>query len=580
MQSPVVAILWEDWRLSRPEVTWRLALGIVGGAAVMALFAAVAPSKVTKDFGAVIALALVVAPNFIGWLSFLKLNGGVPGFPFYLLYTCPVRTAVLVGVPLAYVTVAPAAIYLVSVLLLRVTFGYPFPLLPVAAWIAALNVVMAAANWSTRNRVVQMLGAMAASVAWIGLANHRLTGEIDWHDSPDQWPALFDFPLTDYGLIGAIGLASFGLTVAAVARQRRGDGRASVVLWTPGAGFLDRLASLFQFPCPTSSSTRAQVWFELRSRGLPLLTIGAALAIVNLLLFAVSGPIDGLLASEFRQYVPCRVDGCFWARPLSMLFAMVSVPAVLTLGANAFGIRATQGRLYASAFEATQPYGTGRLAVVKVLVRSVCLLAALTTVALSIWASGSLISAGEVFGDPVRGGQRLVGGAVGALTRDQQVALAVVASIGLPVWVASWAALGALWTRYPRRLNIAGSLLLLYGAALVLLTRAAPRWNGLGIPLGAIFRATSWVAAAAIVLVTAYLAWRTFAERLLTLGQAWGVVLLSAIFAAAWLTMLRAAGLSLTERPAADALQMLLPALLPLTISVLAPWSYSRVRHL
>ena len=61
---------------------------------------------------------------------------------------------------------------------------------------------------------------------------------------------------------------------------------------------------------------------------------------------------------------------------------------------------------------------------------------------------------------------------------------------------------------------------------------------------------------------------------------AWGVVLLSAIFAAAWLTMLRAAGLSLAERPAADALRMLLPALLPLTISVLAPWSYSRVRHL
>ena len=88
------------------------------------------------------------------------------------------------------------------------------------------------------------------------------------------------------------------------------------------------------------------------------------------------------------------------------------------------------------------------------------------------------------------------------------------------------------------------------------------------------------MAAAVIVFATAYLAWRTFAERLLTLSQAWGVVLLSAVFAAAWLTMLREAGPSLAERPAADALRMLLPALLPLTISVLAPWSYSRVRHL
>jgi hypothetical protein len=478
---------------------------------------------------------------------------------------------------MAYVTLASAAVYLVSVLPLRVTFGHPFPLLPVAAWIAALNLVMAAANWSARNRVVQMLGAMAAAVAWLRLANHRLTGEVDWHDSPDRWPALFDFPLTDYAWIGAIGLASFGLTVAAVARQRRGDGGASV-LWTPGAGFLDRLASLFRLPCPTSSATRAQVWFELRSRGLPLLTIGAALAIVNLLLFAVSGPIDALLAREFREYVSCRVDGCFWARSMSMLFAMASLPAVLILGGNAFGIRAKQGRSYASAFETTQPFGTGRLAVVKVLVRSACLLAALTTVVATMWASGSLTATGEVFGDPLRSGQRVIEGAVGALSRDQQVALAVVVSIGVPVLVAFWAALGALWTRYPSRLHIAGSLLLLYGVALVLLTLAR-RWSGWEVPLGAIVGATSWVAAAAIGFATAYLAWRTFAERLLTLRQTSGVVLLSATFTAAWLTILNAAGLSLADMPATDVARMLAPAMLPVMIGVLAPWSYSRVRH-
>ena len=103
-----------------------------------------------KDFGAAIALILIVLPHFMGWLSMAKLNGGRPGFPLYLLYTRPVRTAVLVGVPMAYLTALPAAIYLVSALLLRVTSGYPFPLLPVAAWIAALNLVLAATNWSTR----------------------------------------------------------------------------------------------------------------------------------------------------------------------------------------------------------------------------------------------------------------------------------------------------------------------------------------------------------------------------------------------------------------------------------------------
>ena len=204
-----------------------------------------------------------------------------------------------------------------------------------------------------------MLGVMTATSAWLFLAMHRLTaveipGSYDW--PPNLWPTLFDFPLTDYALIGAIGLASFGLTVAAVARQRRGDATGGHSLGRRVAGFSDWLVSLFRFPCPTSSATRAQVWFDLKSSGLPLLTIGVALAIVNPLLFAVSGPIDALLS------------GGYYARPFAMLVAMISVLAVLALGVNAFGIRARQGRLYASAFEATQPYGTARLAGLKVLV--------------------------------------------------------------------------------------------------------------------------------------------------------------------------------------------------------------------
>jgi hypothetical protein len=563
------AMLWETWRLTRVEVAWRLALGIVGGTAVLAVFSS--QREVIKDFSAAIALTLIVLPHFVGWLSMAKLNSGRPGFPLYLLYTRPVRTSVLVAVPMAYLTALPSAIYLVSALLLRATSDYAFPLVPVAAWIAALNLVLAATNWSTRNRLIQMLGGMTATSAWLLLAMHRLTaveipGGYDW--PPNLWPTLFDFPLTDYALIGAIGLASFGLTVAAVARQRRGDGLAATPS-TPGAGFWDWLVSLFRFPCPTVSATQAQVWFDLKSAGLPLLTIGVALAIVNPLLFAVSGPIDALLS------------GGYYARPFAMLFAMISVLAMLALGANAFGIRARQGRLYASAFEATQPYGTTRLACLKVLVRAACLLAALVAVGVSVWTSLPLLGDAvfiQMFDEPLSSLQRAIKSAVAALTGYEQLALVVVASISVALTVASLATLAALWARYPRRLNIAGLLFLLYGLALVLLA-LGQGWNGLEIPLGPIFRGTSWVAASTIVLTTGYLLWRGFAEQLLTLRQASGAVLVSAAFGAACLTLLRGTGVSLAGMPAADAVWMLSSALLPLMASVLAPWSLSRVRH-
>ena len=562
MRSPILAMLWETWRLTRSEVAWRFVLGIVGAWTVLSLFAAFGPNRfAVQDFGAAIALVVVVAPHIMGWFSLTMLTGGLPGFPLHLLYTRPIRTAVLVGVPMAYLTIVSAAIYLVSALVLRVTSGYAFPLLPVAAWIAALTVVYLAVNWSTRNPVFLMLAYMPAVAGWILLADHRLNaeeiqGSFDW--PPRLWPTRFDFPLTDYVFIGAIALVSFRLVVARVARERRGDNQA--VPLALDFGFPDQLISLFRFPCPISSATRAQLWFDLKSGGLPLVTIGVVLAILNPLVFAATGLIDALL--------PGAPAGTF-----AVMFAALSVMAVLFFWLNAFGIRWKQGRFYAGAFELTQACRTARLAGIKVLVRSVCLLAALVPVVVSIWASVRLLAPGKG-SEFVRRLQRAVEGAIGALSGDQQVALAVLAAIGIAVLVASAAAIWVFAARYPGRLNIAlGSWLLLH--CLVLLLLGLNGYRGIGL----FVEAARWVDAPLIVFATIYLTWRAFAERLLSLHSAAGIVLVSAGFATAWVVLLRAGGVQLTGISMMNTLGMLTPTLLPLMASVLAPWSLSRIRH-
>ncbi len=108
-------------------------------------------------------------------------------------------------------------------------------------------------------------------------------------------------------------------------------------------------------------------------------------------------------------------------------------------------------------------------------------------------------------------------GAVGALTGYEQLALAVVASVGVAVMVASLAALAALRARYPRRLIIAGSLLLLHGLVLVLLALADTAGIASEFLLDALFGATRWIDAPAIVFATVYVFWSGFAERVLTL---------------------------------------------------------------
>jgi hypothetical protein len=592
LRSPVAAILWETWRVTRVEAAWKLAGGIVGALAVLALSAIFAPDDNAKryedvmDMGAAIAMTLLVLPLLAPWLSLAGLNGGRPGFPLYLHYSRPVRTAVMVGLPMAYLTAMSSAIYLVSALLLRVTSGYAFPLLPVAAWMAALTLVWVAATWSTSNKAIQVNVMMVAVAAAFLVAMFRLTaveipGGYDW--PPRLWATLFDFPLTDYAWIALIGLASFGVTVAGVTRQRRGEGWVEV-LSAPRDGFRDRLINLFRFPCPTSSATRAQVWFDFKSTGLPLLAIGVALGIVILLLGAVSNPIDAATFDGFPADKSCPDRGCFYG-PARMMTALVSISSpliVVFLVGNAFGVRRKHGRSYVSVFEATQAHGAAQLAALKLLVRSACFLAALLAVGVSAWTSLSLLG-DEVFiamwSVPLSSLVRGVTGALAALTGYEQLALAIVAAVGVAVWVAAIAVLGALWTRYSRRATIAASSLLLAGLALALLALVARNGTVSPFVFDAIVAAARWIFFAALLITTAYVFWSGFAERVLTIRYASGAVAMSAAFGAAWLTVLHMVGVQLAGMSATNAISVVSPALLPLMASVLAPWSLSRIRH-
>src|SRR5690606_18071177 len=163
---------------------------------------------------------------------------------------------------------------------------------------------------------------------------------------------------------------------------------------------------------------------------------------------------------------------------------------------------------------------------------------------------------------------------LGGLPAYRLVALALVTFVVVGIVIAARAAFTALRARYPRRVNIAGSVLLFHGLALILLALATRSGFGLEALTGAMFRATPWLVAAAAVLATIYLYWKSLAERLLTLRQLSGAILISAAFLAAGLT-------SGGVQPARmETIAELWPGLLLLMVIALAPWSLSRIRHM
>ena len=258
-----------------------------------------------------------------------------------------------------------------------------------------------------------------------------------------------------------------------------------------------------------------------------------------------------MLRSMRTLHVSCPIGECFYARALPpLILTPFSLFTVLVLGRNAFGIRRKQGRAYVSAFEATQAYGTAQLAVLKLLVQSVCVLAAFIAIAVSCWISLPLLGDAvfiQIWGVPLSSRRSVITDAFAALTGYEQLALAIVAAVGVVIGVAAFAVFGALRTRYSRRASIVSFLLLLYGLALVWLAvgvRVDPE-TASQFHLDVVYGAMCWIAAAAMVFTTVYVCWSGFAERVLTTRYASGAVAISAAFGAAWLTVLHMAGVQL-----------------------------------
>jgi hypothetical protein len=546
LNSPIVAMLWENWRLTRVEAAQRMSLGLLAGATAL---------TVTDD-GATMAFWIVLVAHSFIWFSIAKLNGGKfadgykPGFPFFLLYTRPVSTVMLVSVAMAYDALTCLAMYLASAALLGFVFDKPLPLFSVALVILASHFAYACVQWSTRSRLVQWVGSIPFYLPLFLMLQAKVNSSLE-----------FQFSLAENMFLVLMCVVSFALTVTGVARQRRGDVVSVVPQQKEGTGgYPDWLVNLVRFRCPTSSATRAQIWFELRSSGLPVLAIGLGVAILVFVLFFVSVSIPP-------------------ARYLAVSVTMFCLPVMLFgLGVNAFGIRRKQGRTYASTFEMTQPFGTAQLAALKLFVRTACLLVALVAIGLSVWGSSSFIGAWDAWvpsGSKVDASpgllelRRQIGQEFTGLAWPAFTALAAVASILIAGIVAFQATRPALKARYPRALLVVQWLPAAWGLALVLLTLAIRAGLAPAPLVGNLMTATLWIAGAGMVLGTIYFVWSGLTKRTITLGYACGALALSALFAATGVFGLDGGG----------KIEPYWLALLILMILILAPWSLGRLRH-
>ena len=543
MRAEATAMLWESWRLTHRGMAFGIVIAIVGGSA----FLTVAPDRnlIATLVLLLIAILSLPASRWVG------LERG--GFPFYLGYARPVPTWLLVGVPMAYHAVSCAVLYLIPMIVLRTAFGIPFPLLPVAASIAAIRLVFTTCLWWTHDRTMQKVGLISAGVVVFSVMRRLRPVNLPGNDFPlDRWPDMFAFSLADYGLIAFVVAVAIGVTIVGVERQRRGDDQFSFL--RSGVGVF-RFPAIprwvgfwFQVPCPTSSPIRAQLWLEMKSTGVPVLSIGV--------LLALGIPVLLLAANAYR-----------W--DLAVLFAMLSFFPPVKIGLlSMFRIQRKQGSAYMSAFDATRALGTAQLVGLKIVVTVICILGAWVVIGTSLWFSLPIVSDFTDFGSR----QRSLAATLAGQPGYRLAALVAIASIQLSAVAAFLASVEVFFVLHAKRVMLGASGLGLYVlAAVFAVTRD---WVG-----PSFVETHAWIAAALIPMGAVYVFRRALADRIFTNRQTGAAVLMWAGFATVYLALLAESGMLHSDMPTAFIALMVSLSLGPLAAVALAPWSFGLIRH-
>lgn len=310
MNNPVFALAWESWRLSRRWYLWVLPVAFALDYLIMRQASNLATRPqgrgpvMTEEVAAVLIAPGAFMINFMlaMFATLLAISlGNKSGFPLSFEFRLPVRTSLLVAVPMATLAALCASLYVLPILVVRLVYGVPIPLLPGATLIAALVVILLACGWSTSgssSRTFAMLIGMIVASQLFALLDPVDLGTPRF--VPGQ-PPEFNRNIValgpgEYLLLALVAFGLYALATASISKQRCSE---APVLQLPGVApkktqrpsllpeLLARVSDLVRLPCPTGSPWRAELWLEVQRQVLPILLLSVLVALCVPLLISL-----------------------------------------------------------------------------------------------------------------------------------------------------------------------------------------------------------------------------------------------------------------------------------------------------
>ncbi|QDV27586.1 hypothetical protein [Aureliella helgolandensis] len=377
MNRPLQALLWELWRTSRKELLLVLVsqclfvlLLYVATNYSQALTGKAIDESAAPVFSGIFVLVASVVACFSqsGRNSF---DNRYSGFVFRIGFIRPITTLQLVTVPMLFVILVAPVCYLVPAVLYQACMAYSVPLLVPSLLSACVTSWLVATAWIPTTIVGRVLGLVLFAAVFVGL----LIGFHSWRQHPE--PLLMAIGRSDYfqlngyqyAVLLAIPCLAIFTTYRSVVCQRCGESwwvlEAFPKWWNSGGArlktFKPRTSLATIVVQPFASAQQAHLWFEMRRFGFHVLGLAFLL------------PVVPLLVTLTTTFVKPNWDREIWIWGVAIFFCPVVYQLAATEGA--IGLRAKQGTLQFSTFEATRPIRNDVLIAGKLFLVAACALA-------------------------------------------------------------------------------------------------------------------------------------------------------------------------------------------------------------
>ncbi|MFC1735338.1 hypothetical protein ACFL1X_04425 [Candidatus Hydrogenedentota bacterium] len=400
MRTPMRAMIWELWRLTRWDIVLRIA-------AVCFLVGVIVLISATRDWGSpemkalgemtvhaltvfLVAMASLLPSSFVSSLE----NPHGQGYPMPLAFTRPISTRMLTFVPLAYFALASAVICMGCAFFIRILCSMSLPWMQIAVTMAVVTTVFNIVHWSVQGTTARTLCIVVLLSVFGVVMFPWLVSKISLRDPLNGellLPPVFSF-LSKLKLIGiesfqktgsptvewqyyAVLIGCFGAMCSAapalVGLKRHGQ---SLELKSVGKFFKEITRIFPKRRRPFSSPDKAQLWFEIRRGGTAVLITNAC---VLFTLFIATFAWD--IFADFSQEV-ATLPWCIY---------MCAFPAVVIFhGTHKMaGLESREGVLRLSPFDGTRPMSNGTLIFIKFKALVACTIIGMTTVAFAaiVW---------------------------------------------------------------------------------------------------------------------------------------------------------------------------------------------------